>query len=53
MNTCLAGGVFKTFGVIYTNVEEKYNSSAVLLSWIPSTVIALALLLGEVYIFDT
>ena len=52
MNTCLAGGVFKTFGVIYTNVEEKYHSSAVLLSWIPSTVIALALLLGEFYIFE-
>ena len=47
MNTILPGGVFKAFGIIFNDVEEKYNSSAAMLSWIPSICLALALMLGR------
>ena len=47
MNVIVAGGVFKTFGVIFTKVEAKYNSSAAIISWIPSVAIAIASVLGK------
>ena len=47
MNTILPGGVFKTFGIIFNDVKEKYNSSAAMLSWIPSICIGLGLMSGE------
>ena len=47
MNTILPGGIFKTFGVIFNDLEEKFDSSAAMLSWIPSISVALALMLGE------
>ena len=54
MNTILPGGVFKTFGVIFNHLEHKYNSSAAMLSWIPSICVALALMLGEFrYTYET
>ena len=47
MNAILPGGVFKTFGVIFNDLEDKFNSSAAMLSWIPSISVALGLMLGE------
>ena len=47
MNVILVGGVLKTFGVIFTEVEAKYNSSAAIISWIPSVAIAIASVLGK------
>ena len=47
MNGLLAGGVFKAFGVIFTRVEAKYNSSAAIISWIPSVAIAIGSFLGK------
>ena len=47
MKMILAGGVFKTFGVIFTTVEAKYNSSAAIISWIPSVAVAIASVMSE------
>ena len=49
MNAILAGGVFKAFGLIFTQVEAKYNSSAAIISWIPSVAIAIASFLSKYY----
>ena len=49
MNTIMAGGIFKTFGVIFMTVEAKYDASAAFLSWTPSIAVALAFLMGESY----
>ena len=49
MNTIMAGGIFKTFGVIFITVEAKYDASAAFLSWTPSIAVALAFLMGESY----
>ncbi|KAI0221210.1 hypothetical protein LSAT2_027403 [Lamellibrachia satsuma] len=45
MNTIMAGGIFKTFGVIFTTVEAKYYASAAFLSWTPSIAVSLAFLM--------
>ena len=47
LNIILAGGVYKVFGVIFTKVEAKYNSSAAIISWIPSVAIAIASILSK------
>ena len=49
LNIILAGGVFKAFGVIFTKVEAKYNSSAAIISWIPSVAIAISCILSKYY----
>ena len=49
MNGILNGGVFKTFGIIFTKVEAKYNSSAAIISWIPSVAIAIGSILSKYY----
>ena len=49
MNAILAGGVFKAFGIIFTKVEAKYNSSAAVISWIPSVAIAIGSILSKYY----
>ncbi|KAI0221209.1 hypothetical protein LSAT2_027402 [Lamellibrachia satsuma] len=46
MNTIMAGGIFKTFGVIFITVEAKYDASAAFLSWTPSIAVSLAFLMG-------
>ncbi|KAI0207984.1 Monocarboxylate transporter 12 [Lamellibrachia satsuma] len=46
MNTIMAGGIFKTFGVIFITVEAKYDASAAFLSWTHSTTVALTFLIG-------
>ena len=51
MNTIMAGGIFKTFGVIFITVEAKYDASAAFLSWTHSITVALAFLMGESYDF--
>ena len=48
-NAILAGGVFKAFGIIFTKVEAKYNSSAAIISWIPSVAIAIGSILSKYY----
>ncbi len=47
MMNLILPGISKTFGIIFNELEEKYNTSAALLSWIHSISIALALMPGE------
>ena len=47
MNVITAGGIFKTFGVIFSKVQAKYDVSAAMLSWIPATTLGIAFIMGE------
>ena len=47
INTLVAGGVFKSFGVIFTAVQDKYQASSGVISKIPAILLALAHGLSE------
>ena len=47
MNTIMVGGIFKTFGVIFTQLQSKYDVSAAFLSWISACSTGLALIMGD------
>ena len=47
LKVILAGGVFKAFGIIFTKVEAKYNSSAAIISWIPSVAVAISSVMSK------
>jgi len=47
MSMITAGGIFKSFGVIFSHVQSKYDVSAAFLSWIPSCAVGIALIMGE------
>ena len=47
MMNLILPGIIKTFGIIFTELEEKYNTSAALLSWIPSIIIAVGSMLSD------
>ena len=50
MNVITAGGIFKTFGVIFSKVQAKYDVSAAILSWIPATTLGIAFIMGKIFI---
>ena len=43
MNMIVAGGCFKSFGVIFTAVQDKYQASSAAISKIPAILLAIAL----------
>ena len=47
MNAVIPGAIWKTFGVLFLEVQAKYNASAAFLSWTSSMAMALALFMGK------
>ena len=47
MMNLIMPGIRKTFGIIFNDLKEKYNTSAALLSWIHSISMALGSVSGE------